>query len=246
MDVYRWKTICGNHEMSDGELPPAEPKDDKPVVSSQSDSAEQVSAIRLSIPATVILERRMISRSFWSMPSWYLHTVAIGSHLVAGQQQSSQIGKSAGKSDKGDLFAWSGFEVTLYKDACERYWHALIGDKPLVYVICRDETDETDGPDKDSLSLQPIAVTLDYDDASAASETDSPVLSASIPGELYRTMERFVLTHYRPQEFKKRKRRDWSGEGTSPGSGARSSPKGHPGAALGPISDSNPPGAADE
>lgn len=181
--------------MSDSEVPPA--KHNEP--------------IRLSIPATVVLERRMISRSFWSLPSWYLYTVGIGDHLIAAKQQASDTGEPAGTSDKGDLFAWSGFEVNLYKDACERYWHALIGDKPLVYVICRDETDETNGPDEMSPSLRPIAVTLDYDDASAASETDSPVLSAPIPGELYRTMERFVLTHYRPQTFKKRKRRNWSG-----------------------------------
>jgi len=179
--------------MSDSEVPPA--KDDK--------------SIRLSIPATVVIERRMISRSFWSLPSWYLYTVAVGDHLIAAQQQTSVTGEPAGTSDKGDLFAWSGFEVNLYKDACERYWHALIGDKPLVYVICRDETDETNGPDE--LSLRPITVTVDYDAASAASETDSSVLSAPIPGELYRTMERFVLTHYRPQSFKKRKRRNWSG-----------------------------------
>ncbi|MFK7995485.1 MAG: DUF3305 domain-containing protein [Granulosicoccus sp.] len=169
-------------------------------------------ATRLLIPATVILERRTISRSFWSLPSWYLHTVAIGEHLVTGHALSGGKGMVAGQSDKGDLFAWSGFEVALYKDACERYWHALIGDKPLVYVICRDEADDIDSSDTDTFSLQPAVVTVDYDDASAAAETDSPVLSAPIPSELYRYMERFVLTHYQPQEFKKRKRRNWSDE----------------------------------
>lgn len=174
--------------------------------------SEQDSAIRLSVPATVLLERRMISRSFWSLPSWYLHAVAIGEHLVAAGASSGGHGVAAGQSDKGDLFAWSGFEVTLYKDACERYWHALIGDKPLVYVICRDVTDDLDSADTNALTLQPEVVTIDYDDASAAAETDSPVLSAPIPSELYRYMEKFVLTHYQPREFKKRKRRNWSEE----------------------------------
>lgn len=232
--------------MSDGEVPLAKPEDENSGLSTHAESIPQDSSIRLGIPATVILERRMISRSFWSMPSWYLHTVAVGNNLVTSQQKSSDIGKPAGTSDKGDLFAWSGFEVTLYKDACERYWHALIGDKPLVYVICRDETDETDGPDGTSLSLRPIAVTLDYDDASAASETDSPVLSAPIPGELYRTMERFVLTHYRPQAFKKRKRRNWSGEGSQQNNSLQSDVGMQPGNDNRPISDSKPHGAADE
>ena len=236
--------------MSDDVAASAGQDSGNPGVSTQAEYLSQDSAIRLVIPATVILERRIISRSFWSLPSWYLYTVAVGNNLVAGQEQRSSIGKPAGTSDKGDLFAWSGFTVTLYKDACERYWHALIGDKPLVYVVCRDETDETDGPDSDSLSMRPIVVTLDYDDASAASETDSPVLSAPIPGELYHVMERFVLTHYRPQEFKKRKRRNWSGEGGKPDSGAASNAnsiaEAQPGKADKSGSDSTPPGDIDE
>jgi len=165
--------------------------------------------IRIALPATLILERRIISRSFWSLPSWYLHTVAIGEHLAAGEALSKE-GIAVGKSDKGDLFAWSGFDVTLYKDACERYWHALIGDKPLVYVICRDKTDDMESGNTAVHEMQPTIVTVDYDDASASAETDSPVLSAPIPSQLYRYMERFVLTHYQPREFKKRTRRNWS------------------------------------
>jgi len=181
-------------------------------VGGEQSAAKQLSPIRLSIQATVILERRIISRSYWSVPSWYLHTVAIGEHLRAAVSTEAKTCAPAGASDKGDLFAWSGFDVILYKDACERYWHSLIGDKPLVYVICRDEADETDGADSDALTLQPVTVTVDYDAASAAAETDVPVLSAPIPGDLYRYMEEFVLTHYKPQPFKKRKRRNWSGD----------------------------------
>lgn len=169
----------------------------------------------LSIPATVILERRMISRSFWSMPSWYLHAVATGSHLVAGDTKTQTRGAPTGESEQGALFAWSGLEVTLYKDACERYWHALIGDKPLVYVVCRDVADESVGEDGCDLGMRPVSVTVDYDEASAAAETDDPVFSRPITGELYRYMEEFVLAHYKPQEFKKRKRRDWSADGRS-------------------------------
>lgn len=172
------------------------------------------SASRVTIPATIILERRMVSRSFWSLPSWYLYTVATGEHLMVADASATHA-LPAGSSDKGDLFAWSGFDITLYKDACERYWHALIGDKPLVYVICRDDTDDVGGASADDLAMQPVTVTIDYDEASAAAETDSPVLSAPIAGELYRYMEQFVLMHYKPRAFKKRQRRDWSGEQSS-------------------------------
>lgn len=158
---------------------------------------------RLKLPVTVLLERRMISRSFWSMPSWYLHSVAVGEHLAAADSAEGSV-NSAGQSDKGDLFAWTGYQVTLYKDACERYWHALIGDKPLVYVVCRDAEEGSES------RIRPVIVTIDYDEATACAETDELVLSGPIPAELYRYMESFVLQHYQPKEFKKRKRRKWA------------------------------------
>lgn len=170
------------------------------------------SKIRLSLPVTVLLERRTIARSFWSMPSWYLYTVAVGEGLSMGESLREPA-TSAGSTDKGDLFAWSGFQVTLYKDACERYWHALIGDKPLVYVVCRDDADDDEVPTA-GVSICPVVVTIDYDEASACAETDYLVLSSAIPPELYRYMESFVLQHYKPEKFKKRKRRNW-GDGDS-------------------------------
>ena len=161
--------------------------------------------IRLSVPVTLLLERRMISRSFWSMPSWYVHAVAVGEHVAAGNSVRVSA-EPAGKTDKGELFVWSGHQVTLYRDACERYWHALIGDKPLVYVVCR-EADDRAG---EAVTLRPVVVTIDYDEAIASMENDGLVLSGPIPPELYRHMEAFVLQHYKPKEFKKRKRQQWS------------------------------------
>ncbi len=168
---------------------------------------------RLHLPVTVLLERRTITRSFWTLPSWYLHTVAVGQNVAASDTPRSAV--FSGNTEKGDLFAWSEFHVTLYKDACERYWHALIGTKPLVYVVCRelDGTPSDAGdPETNSVCIQPEIVTIDYDEAVAASETDSLVLSGPIPPELYRYMEGFVLQHYKPKPLKKRKRRNWIDE----------------------------------
>lgn len=179
------------------------------------------SKIRLSLPVTVLLERRIITRSFWSLPSWYLHTVAVGEGLSAADT-SNMSATPAGSTDQGELFAWSGYKVTLYKDACERYWHALIGDKPLVYVVCRDDADADDEVATAGISVSPLIVTIDYDEATAFAETDSLVLSSAIPPELYRYMEAFVLQHYKPQEFKKRTRKKWSeDESQNRGAGIR-------------------------
>lgn len=170
-------------------------------------SMNEQSAIRLKIPVTVVLEKRIVSRSFWQVPSWYLHTVAVGADVAMAKHQTESV-LNLGSTKEGELFGWPSHQVTLYKDACERYWHALIGDKPLIYVVCREEDEDEASSSQPELS--PVIVTIDYDEATACAETDAIVLSTNIPPELYRYMESFVLQHYKPAPFKKRKRRNWS------------------------------------
>lgn len=162
-------------------------------------------ASRLHFPAAILLEKRRVERRFWHSHAWYLDTVAIGDGVLC----NTDPGELAYQKTTGDVFRWTGFQVTLYKDACERYWHALISDEPKIYVVCRDPHEVAHDHDK-----EPASVTVDYDEALAFAETDDLVLSASIPPELYRYMEAFVLSHYRPVPFKKRKRKNWSKDGT--------------------------------
>lgn len=155
---------------------------------------------RVSVPVAIMLEKRLIKGAFWTQAAWHLDSVLVGEHLAVGSD--SYGGVKTAETDSGELYLWSGFRITLYRDACERYWHSLIGERPLIYVVCRE--DEADGTD------EPAAVTVDYDEALAHSETDGKVLSTDLPRELYQLMETFVLEHYKPVEFKKRKRKNWS------------------------------------
>jgi len=154
------------------------------------------------VPVAVVLEKRRVQGTFWQQASWYLDSVLPGEHLAV----DSDSGVKTAETDAGELFLWTGYRVTLYRDACERYWHALIGDKPLVYVVCNE--DEVDG------TVAPALVTLDYDEATAHAETDGLVLSTKIPKELYQVMEKFVVENYKPTSFKKRKRKNWSADHT--------------------------------
>ena len=158
---------------------------------------------RLSLPVNIVLRQRTIQRGRWSVPVWELDAVALGTQarVPAGE------GELIHQTDTDKSYIWSGWNITLYKDACERYWHALIGDKPLVYVVCRDPLD-----DNATLSTEPLLVTCDYDEATAYLETDDTVLSMPIPADIYRHMEAFVLQHYQPKPFKKRKRKKWLDE----------------------------------
>ena len=174
-------------------------------------SAEPVPT-RLRLPVTVVLERREIVRRRWSTPSWYLSGVLVGDAF--GRDGADGLEVRAGGSAAEPVttvpasaeYAWTGRAVTLYKDACERYWHALIGDRPLVYAVCRDRAAAP--------GIEPFVVTIDYDEATSFGETDALVLSTDITPALYRYMEDFVLAHYRPKPFEKRRRKRWAkGEG---------------------------------
>ena len=183
---------------------------------------------RLRLPVTVVLERREIRRGRWASHSWYLSGALVGEGFgreradglevragdprapgpaVPGQgaDAGSDAGPGAGPAPALE-YAWTGRVVTLYRDACERYWHALIGERPLVYAVCRER--------EAAPGIEPFLVTIDYDEASAFGETDALVLSTDIAPAMYRYMEGFVLAHYRPKPFEKRRRKRWArGEG---------------------------------
>ena len=175
----------------------------------------QVLSSRLHFDATVLLEKRRVERKFWHSHAWYLDTIALGEAMGEASDETRHTenyrGELAYTRATGDVFRWSGFTVTLYKDACERYWHALISDEPKIYVICKEAD-----PDVDPHDIVPQSITADYDEALAFAETDDLTLTAPLPPELYRYMEAFVLAHYRPVPFKKRKRKNWSKEETDP------------------------------
>lgn len=174
-------------------------------------------ALHISVPVSVVLRRYEVRGKFWSLPAWSLDSVLVGQKIsfldqeanpvllatdAVGAEPSTEPDESSRESER---LLWRGYCVNLHRDACERYWHALIGEKPLVYVVLdKDEVDD---------SVEPALVTIDYDEAVAHSEIDADVLTAAIPGELYRLMEQYVLTHYRPTEFKKRKRKNWNDQG---------------------------------
>jgi len=166
-----------------------------------SDEPSKTPGTRLSLPVTVLLEKRLAKSQRWQVPSWYLQGVAVGDSMA----HQSSVGQRVGETQSGEIFSFCGYSVTLYKDACERYWHALIGDKPLVYVVCNEDVES----DEHDLNVEPKLVTIDYDEAISHAETDGLVLSTGIPAELYRYMEAFVLQHYQPKPFEKRKRKKW-------------------------------------
>lgn len=156
-------------------------------------------APRLSLPVAVILGRRIVSRSGWTVPSWRAVGVVCGDNLPHGEARAVSVHKS----DDEEHFLWGGLRVDLYRDATDAYWNNLLGKQPSLFVLC---TEREDG------MLEPQFVTADLHESSSALEGDDKVFSAPMPPEVYQHIERFVIEHHVPQEKRKRKRTDWTGE----------------------------------
>ncbi len=151
-----------------------------------------------SWPVRVLMRRQENSASPWGIPRWTLIAV-----LPDTDPPEHGRRRLVHEADGEHDFEWSGLWVHLFRDAAESYWYNLVGREPSLFVICRPG---------DDIDLAPFAVTANYDEAGAHMEADDTVLAAPLPGQLARELETFVMTHYRPEAPRKRRRRNWAQE----------------------------------
>ncbi|MGB0865949.1 MAG: DUF3305 domain-containing protein [Granulosicoccaceae bacterium] len=158
------------------------------------DQAEQLPT---RFPVAVILEKYMIERAFWSLPEWRLYGVVAGEEVAGGELSCQQVRNEP----EGEQYLWRGLDLRLHLDGCESYWLNLISAKPVLYLVCEDESEGG--------VLRPLLVSADCDEASAYLEGEGRVLQAPMPPELYKAIEAYVLQHYQPEQLQKRKRKRW-------------------------------------
>jgi hypothetical protein len=144
------------------------------------------------------MEKRPAQTSTWVDHVWE----AVG--ITVGDSQDFS-GDACVDNIDGDsqLQFHSGFQLRLYIDECDSYYHNLMSPSPQCYIILRQEDSDAEP--------EPFLVSLSFDEAHAYLEGDDTVLTVDIPAELYRWTEAFVLAHYCPQPLKKRKRKNWKG-----------------------------------
>ena len=157
-------------------------------------------------PVTVIMERRPSKVSPWVDYVWTAIGVTVGT--AAGAAVSNAQEELADKSavthieDDVQLHIYSGYQVKLYVDECDSYYRNLMSPTPHCFVVVQQDDDNEENP-------KPFIVSLSFDEAHAYLEGDDTVFAVDMQPELYRWTEAFVMTHYCPQQLKKRKRKDW-------------------------------------
>lgn len=147
-------------------------------------------------PVSVIMERQPAPEHRWIDVRWELLGVIPNWPDGADPQQPTRLHEHAGV----EQYLYTGFEIRLYRDCTESYWHNLAGKQPSLFVVLREDDDGIP---------HPFRVTANYDEAGAYMEADGTVMSAPMPEEICRWLERYVAENFHPQEAKIRKRKNW-------------------------------------
>ncbi len=172
--------------------------------------AEQVPPLRVTNPdlndpklpdrfsLAVIMARTAVSGNPWVDCNWQAVGVAVDGHKQRDAPQSL-----AGRAGSALQVLHHGFQVRLFVDECESYYHNLVSPRPCCYVIA--SLDDQEVP-------VPRFISLSFDEAHAYLEGDEELFSVDMPAELYRWVEAFVLANYVPVKRTKRKLKNWSEE----------------------------------
>jgi hypothetical protein len=156
-----------------------------------------------SLAVSVIMESRP-SSSRWIDESWSVVGVTVGEDADDTDDTDKQAVKTLFEHDGIKQLLFSGFNLTLYKDECESYYHNIKAPSPDCYVIARNNSDDVPIP---------YLVSLSFDEANAYLECEDTVFTTTLAPELYRWLEQFVLVNYVPEKRVKRKRKNWKNAG---------------------------------
>jgi len=149
-------------------------------------------------PLSAVMECSRSKRGPWRLPVWRLIGFVAG-QAVTGSDHPRRLPVHTGEGRSQWL--WTGLSLVLFRDSAESYWYNLVGRRPALFLVCREDADG---------GLAPFTVTANYDEAGAHMEADDQVFSAPIPPELYLQLETFVMQHYQPRSPVKRKRVNWT------------------------------------
>ena len=151
----------------------------------------------VAVPVAVVLERTIDKSKTWVIPQWKCFAIVTGEHIL---QEDNR--KLIHEDETKSRYFWGGMELRLYKDGSEGYWYNLLSETPFLFVICDGEEGASEA--------EPGMITANQDEATGYMESDRMVLSIPMPAEIRDIVEKYVVTHYRPEQKKKRKRVDWA------------------------------------
>ena len=153
-----------------------------------------------SFPVLIVMQHRRIENNIWTSEKWEVEAVVAG-----GKDTDDEPVRSISRIGTDDeKYIWSNYQINLFKDEAESYYFNIISETPYVFVVCRDE--------EDGSQLTPFNVSVNYDEAASYMELDDQVFQVTMPPEIYRWVEAYVINNYVPVKKKKRKLENWKDE----------------------------------
>ncbi len=153
-----------------------------------------------SFPVSIVMQHRRIENNIWTSEKWEVEAVVAG-----GKDTDDEPVRSISRIGTDDeKYIWSNYQINLFKDEAESYYFNIISETPYVFVVCRDE--------EDGSQLTPFNVSVNYDEAASYMELDDQVFQVTMPPEIYRWVEAYVINNYVPVKKKKRKLENWKDE----------------------------------
>lgn len=154
------------------------------------EAADNTLAHDAVLPVAVMLASPGRERAADSM-LWQVIGIVVGEHFAAAERSGVCVRSTAA----AELFLWRGFTIRLHPAQAEDYALNLGGDRPEVYVIARFSPEG---------GMEPLEVTVSLDraqnlDCTNLRGSDEVVLSAPMPPEVYRWLEKFITAHYEPK-----------------------------------------------
>jgi len=152
------------------------------------------------LPVTVLVQCTQTPEHRWQ---------AEKRQVVAVLPRGAMLPPSAAKSEErpdltqgAQMLRYDHLQIELHADEADSYFLNISTTQPRCFVVL-SENDETG-------KHEPFIVTASPDLAASYESVDHPIEVVALDPALYPAIEAFVLTHHIPQEFKKRKRKDWS------------------------------------
>ncbi|MDR9436847.1 MAG: DUF3305 domain-containing protein [Thiohalophilus sp.] len=135
----------------------------------------------VSYPVSIVMRREYRQYGQWKLPHWNL-VALLPQHTGDGSQRRQRL---QGEQDEGHLI-WSGFWLELFRDGLQSYYQNLMGRQPSLFVLCRDDDDDSD--------LAPTMISANFADAEAHMETDGLVLSTPLVAPFSNWLAEYVLS----------------------------------------------------
>lgn len=143
---------------------------------------------------SVITAHEPVANNRWITERWRVVGVVAADAGAEPDEGRTMIYSGA----DGTHYLWPGFELRLYPHESESYYRNLLGQTPSVYVVCQESEDG---------ELVPVEVSVEYVEAGARREAGDELDAVSMPPEVYRWLEAFVITHFTPEEPKMNRKR---------------------------------------